>query len=89
MLGSKTGFNHKFSYPIQCTTTPTLTHTHPHAARLQERFHDKEEKVRMEVVRAISEAAADNIQAIPQSVRCLYAQSAFCTQDTAIIGTCM
>ena len=35
----------------------------------------------MEVVRAISEAAADNIQAIPQSVRFLYAQSAFCTQD--------
>lgn len=57
-------------------------HTHAHTARLQERLHDKEEKVRMEVVRAISEAAADNMQAIPQSVRCSYIQSAFGTDTT-------
>ena len=57
-------------------------HTHAHTARLQERFHDKEEKVRMEVVRAISEAAADNMQAIPQSVRC--SQRLVQLQDTTV-----
>jgi len=38
-------------------------------AKLLERFYDKEEKVRMEVVKAISEAASDNMQSVPDSVR--------------------
>ena len=36
---------------------------------LHERFHDKEEKVRLEVVRAVCEAAAESIKIVPQMVR--------------------
>lgn len=44
---------------------------HPHlaedtAGKLHERWYDREDKVRLEVVRAVCEAAADNIQAVPQ-----------------------
>lgn len=38
------------------------------AQHLHERFHDREEKVRMESVTVVSEAAADNLKAVPQSV---------------------
>ena len=46
---------------------------HPHLAtevahHLHERFHDKDEKVRMESVKVVSEAAADSPKAVPQSV---------------------
>ena len=38
------------------------------AQHLHERFHDREEKVRMESVKVVSEAAADNPKAVPQTV---------------------
>lgn len=38
------------------------------AQHLHERFHDREEKVRMESVTVVSEAAADNLKAVPQSL---------------------
>jgi sister-chromatid-cohesion protein PDS5 len=46
---------------------------HPHLAtevahHLHERFHDKDEKVRMESVKVVSEAAADSPKAVPQSL---------------------
>ena len=46
---------------------------HPHlvadvASHLHERFHDKEEKVRMETVRVVSEAAADSPKSLPKGV---------------------
>ena len=46
---------------------------HPHLAgevarHLHERFHDREEKVRMETVKVVSEAAADDAGAVPQGV---------------------
>jgi len=50
-------------------THKSTTQTHSHTAKLLERFYDKEEKVRMEVVKAISEAASDNMQSVPDSVR--------------------
>ena len=36
--------------------------------RLHERFYDREERVRMEVVKAVCEAAADNFDAVPKQV---------------------
>ena len=46
---------------------------HPHlvtevAQHLHERFHDKDERVRMESVKVVSEAAADSLTSVPQSV---------------------
>lgn len=46
---------------------------HPHLAaevaqHLHDRFHDKDEKVRMESVKVVSEAAADNSKAVPKAV---------------------
>ena len=38
------------------------------AQHLHERFHDREEKVRMESVKVVSEAAADNPKVVPQTV---------------------
>ena len=38
------------------------------AQHLHERFHDREEKVRMESVKVVSEAAADNPKTVPQAV---------------------
>ena len=37
--------------------------------RLHERFYDREERVRLEVVKAVCEAAADNFDAVPKQVR--------------------
>ena len=36
--------------------------------KLHERFYDKEEKVRLEVVKAVCEAAADDFDSIPDMV---------------------
>ena len=36
--------------------------------RLHERFYDREERVRLEVVKAVCEAAADNFDAVPKQV---------------------
>lgn len=36
--------------------------------RLHERFYDREERVRLEVVKAVCEAATDNFDTIPQQV---------------------
>lgn len=41
----------------------------PCAVRLLERFHDKEERVRMEVVKAVCDTAAENFEAVPKKVR--------------------
>ena len=46
---------------------------HPHLVtevqqHLHERFHDRDDKVRMESVKVVSEAAADNLTAVPQTV---------------------
>ena len=46
---------------------------HPHLADdvtqlLHDRFHDKDDKVRMECVKVVSEAAADNPKAVLQRV---------------------
>jgi sister-chromatid-cohesion protein PDS5 len=38
------------------------------AQHLHERFHDREEKVRMESVKVVSEAAADNPKTVPQAL---------------------
>lgn len=40
------------------------------AQHLHERFHDKDEKVRMESVKVVSEAAADNSKSVPKMVSC-------------------
>lgn len=37
--------------------------------RLHERFYDREERVRLEVVKAVCEAAADNFDAVPKQVK--------------------
>ena len=36
--------------------------------RLHERFYDREERVRLEVVKAVCEAAADSFDAVPKQV---------------------
>lgn len=46
---------------------------HPHLTedatmRLHERFYDREERVRLEVVKAVCETAADNFDAVPKQV---------------------
>ena len=41
------------------------------SAKLHERFHDPEESVRLEVVHAVCEAAADSLEAVPKMVRIL------------------
>ena len=46
------------------------------AGKLHERWYDREDKVRLEVVRAVCEAAADNIQAVPQMVSWRYTSRA-------------
>lgn len=38
-------------------------------AKLHIRFYDKEERVRMEVVKAVCEAAAQNFELVPKMVR--------------------
>ena len=38
------------------------------ALHLHERFYDREERVRLEVVKAVCEAAADNFEAVPKQV---------------------
>lgn len=40
----------------------------PSPAQLHDRFHDRDDKVRLEVVKAVCEAAADNLKAVPQLV---------------------
>lgn len=37
--------------------------------KLHDRFYDREERVRMEVVKTVCEAAAENFDAIPKTVR--------------------
>ena len=38
------------------------------AVKLHDRFYDKEERVRMEVVKTVCEVAAENFDAIPKAV---------------------
>lgn len=39
------------------------------AEKLQDRFYDREERVRMEVVKMVCETAAENFDAVPKTVR--------------------
>ena len=45
--------------------------THTNTVKLHDRFYDREERVRMEVVKSVCEVAAENFEAIPKIVRAL------------------
>lgn len=53
--------------------------------KLHDRFYDKEERVRMEVVKAVCAVGTDNFEAIPKIVRCL------CVRNTymSLPGSCL
>ena len=46
--------------------------------KLHDRFYDREERVRIEVVKAVCAAASENFEAIPKIVSCVCARYITC-----------